>query len=183
MISREAATEAKASALSLESLGICFNFQTEKLLKRYFTWDTYFSIRGSRDLNSSLTCPTTNWESLWTRRLPTDKVAASSSPAKMASYFDSLIEALNPSQIACSILFPGGDFKCKLIPAPVCLDAPSMLSVHQSKLSGRVFDWGSSAMKSTRTCPFFKVLACIGCRTRLVRLPNEPFFPISRTYV
>ena len=140
MISREAATKDKASALSLESWGICSNFQTEKLLKRYFTRDTYISIRGSRDSNSSLTCPTTNWESLWTRSLPANKVAASSSPDKMASYSDSLLEALNPSQIACSILFPYGDFKCKLIPAPVCLDAPSMLSVHQSELSGRVFD-------------------------------------------
>ena len=87
------------------------------------------------------------------------------------------------SRIACSILSPDGDFNCKPIPAPVCLDAPSMLSVHQSKLSGRVSDWGSSAMKSTSTCLFLKALACIGCRTHLVQLPSEPFFQISRAYV
>ena len=63
-IGSEAATVAKASALSLQSRGTCSSFQTEKLPKRCFTQETYFSIRGSRDLNSSLTCPTTNWESL-----------------------------------------------------------------------------------------------------------------------
>ena len=140
MIGREAATEAKASALSLESLGICSSFQTGKLLKRCFTRDTYFTIRGSRDSNSSLTCPTTNWESLWTRSLPADKVAASLIPTRMASYYDSLLEALNPSRIACSILSPDRDFNCKPIPTPVFLDAPSMLSVHQSELLGRVSD-------------------------------------------
>ena len=97
MIGREAAIEAKASALSLESMGIFSSFQTEKLLKCCFTKDTYLTIRGSRDSNSSLTCPTTNWESLWTRSLPANKVVGSSSLARMDSYFDSLLEALNPS--------------------------------------------------------------------------------------
>ena len=153
MIRREAATEAKASAFSLESLGICSSFQ-----KRCFTRDTYFTIRGSRDLNSSLTCPTTNWESLWTRSLLVDKVAASSSIARMASYSDSLLEALNPIRIACSILSSDGDFNNKSIPTSVCLDAPSLLNVHQSEMFRRVSDWGSSAMKSTGTYPFFESL-------------------------
>ena len=130
-------TKAKASALWLRSLGMCFSFQTGKLLKRCFTRDTYFTIRGSRDSNSSLTCPTTNWESLQMRSLLADWVAASSSPARMASYSDSLLEAPNLSRIACSILSPNGDLNCKLMPASVCLDAPSMLSIHQSELSGR----------------------------------------------
>ena len=99
MIGREVAIEARASAFSLESLGICSNFQTEKLLKRYFTRETYFTIRGSQDSNSSLTCLTANWESLWTRSLPADREAASSSPARMTSYLDSLLEALNLSRI------------------------------------------------------------------------------------
>ena len=85
-------------------------------------------------------------------------MAASSSSARMASYSDSLLEALNPSWIAYSILSPDGDFKCKPMPAPVCLDAPLILSVHQSKLLRRVSDWGSSAMKLTSTCPFFESL-------------------------
>ena len=76
----------------------------------------------------------------------------------MASLSDSLLEALNSIRIACSILSPDGDFNYKSIPATVCLDAPSMLSVHQSELSGRVSDWRSSAMKYTSTCPFFESL-------------------------
>ena len=140
MIGREAATEARVFTFSLKSLGICSSFQTEKLLKRCFTREMYFTIRGSRDSNSSLTCPTTNWESLWTRSLPADRAIASSSPTRMAPYSDSLLEALNPSRITCSILSPDGDFNGKPMPTPVCLDASSILSVHQSKLSGRVSD-------------------------------------------
>ena len=127
VIGREAATEANASAFSLESLGTCSSFQTEKLFKRCFTRETYFSIRGFRDSNSSLTCPTTNWESLRIKSLSADRAAASSSPARMASYSDSLLEAWNPSQIACSILSPDGVLNCKPMPAPDCLDAPSIL--------------------------------------------------------
>ena len=158
MIGREAATEAKASTFSLEFLGMCSSFHTGNLLRRCFTQDTYFAIRGSRDLNSSLTFPTTNWESLLTRSLLVDKAVSSSSPARMASYSDSLLEALNPSRMACSILSSDGDFNCKPTLAPVCLDAPLIFSVHQSKLSGQVSDWGSFAMKSTSTCPFFESL-------------------------
>ena len=150
--------EAKASALSLEFLGMCSSFHVGKLLKCYFTRETYFAIRGSRDSNSSLTCPTTNWESLLTRSLPENKAAASSSPARMTSYSDSLFEALNSSWMAYSILSSDGDFNCKPTLTPVCLDAPSIFNVHQSKLSGRVSDWGSCAMKSTSTCPFFESL-------------------------
>ena len=140
MSGREAATKAKAFALSLRSLGMCSSFQTGKLLKRCFTRDTYFTIWGSRDLNSSLTCPTTNWESLRMRSLSADKVAASSSLARMALYSDSLLEAPNLSRIACSILSPDGDLNYKPMPAPVCLDAPSMLSIHQSELFERASD-------------------------------------------
>ena len=140
MIGREAATEANAYAFSLESLGKCSSFQTGKLFKRCFTRETYFVIQGSRESNSSLTCPTTNWESLRIKSLSADKVAASSSLAWMASYSDSLLEALNPSRIACSILSPDGVLNYKPMPAPDCLHAPSILSVHQSKLSRHVSD-------------------------------------------
>ena len=129
-----------------------------KSLKRCFTRETYFTIQGSQDLNSSLTCQTTNWESLWTRSLLVDRATTSSSPARMASYSDSLLEALNPSWIAYSILSLDGDFNCKPMPSPVCLDASSILSVHQSKLSGRISDWGSFAKKSTSTYLFFESL-------------------------
>ena len=128
------------------------------MLKRCFTRDTYFTIQGSRDSNSSLTCPTTNWESLRTRRLPKNRVVASSSSARMASYSNSFLEALNLSRITCSILSSDGGLNCKPMPTSVCLDAPSMLGVHQSELFGSVSAWGSSAMKSTNTCPFFESL-------------------------
>ena len=74
------------------------------------------------------------------RSLSVDKVAGSSSPTRMASYSDSLLEVPNSIRIACSILSPDGDLNCKPMPAPVCLDAPSMLSIHQSELSGRASD-------------------------------------------
>ena len=158
MSGREAVTEARASALSLQSLGMCSSFQIGNLLKHCLTRSTYFTIRGSRDSNSSFTCPTTNWESLRTRSLLVDRVAASSSPTRMASYSDSLLEALNPSRIAYSILSPDEDLNCKPMLAPVCLDAPSMLSIHQSELSMRASVWGSSAMKSASTYPLFESL-------------------------
>ena len=80
--------------------------------------------------------------------------AASSISDKRASYSDSLLEALNPNRIAYSILSPVGDFNCSSILAPVCLDAPSTLSVHQFEHLRHVLDWGISAMKSANTCPF-----------------------------
>ena len=123
------ATTAKASALSLQSLGMCSSFQSIKFFKRCFTQDTYFTIRGSRDSNSSLTCPTTNWESLRTRSLSANRVAASSRLTRITSYSDSLLEELNPSWIACSILSPDWDLNYKPMPAPVCLDAPCQCKV------------------------------------------------------
>ena len=177
MIGREAAIEAKASAFSLEFLGMCSSFHAGKLLKRCFTRETYFAIRGSQDSNYLLTCPTTNWESLLTRSLPADKAAASSSPARMASYSDSLLEALNPSRMARSIISLDGDFNCKPTPAPVCLEAPSIFSVHQSKLSGWVSDWGSSAMKSTSTCPFFESLGLYWMSYSLSSIAQHTILP------
>ena len=155
---REAATEANASAFLLEPLGTCSNFQSEKQFKRCFTRETYFAIQGSRDSNSSLTCPTTNWESLRIKSLSADTVAASSSHARIASYSESLLEALNTSRIDCSILSPNGVLNCEPMPGPDCLDAPSILRVHQPKLSSHVSNWGSSAMKSTNTYHFFESL-------------------------
>ena len=64
VIGKEVATEANASAFSLEPLGTCSSLQSRKQFKCFFTRETYFSIRGSMDSNSSLTCSTTNWESL-----------------------------------------------------------------------------------------------------------------------
>ena len=76
----------------------------------------------------------------------------------MSSYSDSLLEALKPNRIACSILSPPRDFNYRPMPAPIRLDAPSILRVHQFESSRLVLGWGSSAMKSTKTCPFFDSL-------------------------
>ena len=92
---------AKASAFSLQSLGTCSSFHAEKLARHCLTKATYFAIRGSRDLYSVFTCPTTNWESLRIISLSADIVTANSTPARMASYSDSLFEALRPSWTAC----------------------------------------------------------------------------------
>ena len=82
-------------------------------------------------------------------------MAASSIPNKRPSYSDSLLEALKPNRIACSIISPVGDFNYRTILAPVCLDVLSTLSVHQFKSSGCVLDWKISAIKSAKTYPFF----------------------------
>ena len=133
---------------------MCSNFQAEKLPKRCLTMVTYFAIRGSQDSYSAFTYPTTNWESLRIMSLLANIAPASSIPARMTSYSDSLFEALKPSLISCSILSRLEDFRCRLMPVPVYRDAPSTLRVHKLKLSEHVSVWGISARKSTRTCPF-----------------------------
>ena len=127
---KEAATTAKASTLSLRSLGTCSSFQAEKVLSFCRTKETYFSIWGSLDLNSALTCPTTSCESLRIRRLSPPTARASSTPTIKASYSDSLLEASKPKRTACSILSPVGEVNCRPILALDCLEAPSTQRVH-----------------------------------------------------
>ena len=105
-IGKEVATAAKASTLSLESLGTCSSFQAERVLNFCLTREAYFAIRGSLDSNSALTYPTTSCELLRIERLSAPTVSASSRPSIMASYSDSLLEALKPKRTACSILSP-----------------------------------------------------------------------------
>ena len=100
VIGSELATAAKESAFSLKSLVMCLSFQAEMLSKRCLTKDKYFFIRGSRDSYSSFTYPTTNCESLRVKSLLVDTVTASSIPASMASYSDSLLEVLKHKRIA-----------------------------------------------------------------------------------
>ena len=159
VIGREAATATKASAFSLQSLVMCSSFQAEKLPKRCLTRDTYFSIRESRDSYSSFTWPTTNRESLRIISLSAAMVAVSSIPARMASYSDSLLEALKPKWIACSIFSPVGDSSYRPMSTPVCRDAPSILRVHQLKLLWLILAWGISTIKSAITCPFLANLS------------------------
>ena len=64
VIGKDAATAARVLARSLLFLGICSSFQVVRVLNFCLTREVYFSIRGSLDLNSALTCPTTSCESL-----------------------------------------------------------------------------------------------------------------------
>ena len=157
-IGKDAATTAKASARSLLSLGTCSSFQVVRVLNFYLTREAYFAIWGSLDSNSALTCPTISCESLRIKRLLVPMASASSSPAIMASYSNSLLEALNPKRTGCSILFPVGEVNCRPIPAPDCLEAPLTQRVHQPFSYRQVLGCGIYARKSAKTCPFFESL-------------------------
>ena len=159
LTSREAATAAKALALSLWSLGTCSRFQAERVLSFCLAREAYFAIRGSLDSNFVLTCPTTSYESLWIRRLSTPTARAGSTPAIKALYSDSLLEASKLKRTAFSILSPTWEVNCRPMPAPDCLEAPSTQRVHQPSLFGRVLGYGSSARKSAKTCPFLESLS------------------------
>ena len=128
------------------------------MLNLCLTREAYFSIHGSLESNSALTCPTTSCESLRIERLSAPTASASSRPAIMASYSDSLLEALKPKRTACSILSPVGEVNCRPMPAPDCLEALSAQRVHQPFSSGQVSGCGISARKSAKTCPFFESL-------------------------
>ena len=158
VIGRDAATLAKASGFSLESLGTCSSFHVEKPAKHYLARVTYFAIRRSLDSYSAFTCPTTSWESLRIMSLSADNAAANSILERMASYSYSLFEAQKLYRIACSILSPLGDFNCRPMPTPVCWDAPSTLRIHHFELAELVLDWGISTRKLARTCPFLASL-------------------------
>ena len=130
LIGNEAATTAKALALSLQSWGTCSSFQAERVFNFCLIRDLYFAIQGSLDLNYALTCPITSCESLQIERLSAPMASVSSSPAIMASYSDSLLMALKPNRTACLILSPVGEVNYRPMPALVCLEAPSTLSAH-----------------------------------------------------
>ena len=83
-----------------------------------------------------------------------DTEIAKSIPARIASYFVSLLDAGMPNRMACSILSPVGALSVKPTPAPVCLEAPSTLRNHQSMLPGFAHCCRISARKSANICPF-----------------------------
>ena len=167
----------KASAHSLLSLGTCLSFQVVRVLNFCLTREPYFSIRGSLDSNSALTCPTTSCESLRIKRLLAPTTSASSSPAIMASYSDSLLEALKPKQTACLILSPVGEVNCIPMLAPDYLEAPSTQRVHQSFSFGQVLGCGISARKSAKTCPFFESLGLYWMPYSLSSISHRAILP------
>ena len=182
VIGNEAATTTKASTLSLQSRGTCSSFQGERVFNFYLTKEAYFVIQGSLDSNSALTCPTTNCESLWIESLSAPIASASSSPAIVASYSDWLLVALKPNPTACSILSPVGEVNCRPMSAPDCLEAPSTQRVHTPFYPGKYMAVGFLRGSQLRLAPYLKVLACTGCHTHLIPLPNEPSFQTDPVY-
>ena len=75
-------------------------------------------------------------------------------PARIASHSASLLDARKSNRIACFILSPIWALSCKLTPAPIYLEAPSTLRIHQSALPGPASYLGISANKFTNICPF-----------------------------
>ena len=152
------------------------------VLNFFLTREAYFVIRGSLDSNSTLTCPTTSCESLRIKRLSAPTASASSRPAIMASYSDSLLEALKPKRTACSILSLVGEVNCRPMPASDCLEAPSTQRVHQPFSSGQVSDCGISARKSAKTCPFFDSLGLYRMSYSLSSIAQRAIRPDRSVY-
>ena len=177
VIGNEATTTAKASALPLQSLGTCSSFQAERVLNLCLTREAYFAIQGSLDSNSALTYPTTSCESLRIERLLAPTTSVSSRLAIMASYSDSLLEALKPKQTVCSIISPVGEVNCRPMPAPDCLEAPLTQMVHQPFSSGQVSGCGISARKSAKTCPFFESLGLYWMSYSLSSIAQQAILP------
>ena len=147
------------------------------MLNFYLTKEAYFSLRGSLDSNSALTCPTTSRESLRIERLLAPTTRARSSPTIMASYSDSLLEALKPRRTTYSILSPVGEVISKPISAPDCLEAPSTQRIHQPFSFGQVLGCGISARKSAKTCPFFESLGLYWLSYSLSSIAHRAIFP------
>ena len=145
------------------------------MLNFCLTKEAYFAIRGSRDSNSALTCPTTSCKSFQIQRLLAPTASASSSPAIMDSYSDSLLEALKPKRTACSILSLVGEVNYSSMSALDCLEAPSMQRVHKPFRSGKYWVAGVLQGNRLRLAPSLKALTYTGFHIRLVPLPIEPF--------
>ena len=176
-IGKDAATTSKASTHSLLSLGTCSSFQDVRVLNFCLTREAYFAIRGSLDSNYALTCPTTSCESLRIKRLLAPTTRVRSSPAIMASYFDSLLKALKPRRTACSILSPVGEVNCRPIPAPDCLEAPSTQRIHQPFSFEQVLGYGISARKMAKTRPFFESLGLYWMPYSLSSIAHRAILP------
>ena len=67
-----------------------------------------------------------------------DTEIARSSPAMIASYSVSLLEAGKFRRMAYSMTSPVGALSCSPRPAPVCREAPSTFRVHQPELFGSI---------------------------------------------
>ncbi|RVX06308.1 hypothetical protein CK203_027553 [Vitis vinifera] len=135
LMGREAAIPAKASARLLSARLISRFVHSVNCCKVFLTLAKYHAMRASLASYSSWTCFTTSCESLWIRSLETDRARARSNPDRMASYSASLLEAGNPSRMACSKCSPVGDYSSSPTPEPDEREAPSTRRVHHSFLT------------------------------------------------
>ena len=67
-----------------------------------------------------------------------DTEIARSSPAMIASYSASLLEAKKSRRMACSMTSPVGALSCNPKQVPVCCEALSTFRVHQPELYGSI---------------------------------------------
>ena len=95
----------------------------------------------------------------------------------MASYTDSLLDALKPKRISCSIFSSVGEVNCSPMLAPDCLDAPSTQRVHHPLSLGQRLCCGSSARKSANTCPFFDSLGLYWIPYSLSSMAHRAILP------
>ena len=68
-----------------------------------------------------------------------DTEISMSSPAMIASYSASLLEAGIFRRMACSMTSPVGALSCSPRADPIFHEAPSTFRVHQPELSGSIF--------------------------------------------
>ena len=122
--------ESHQLALAFCSLGTCNSSNAAKAPFNTSTYLKYAAIYGSFAWHSPVTCPVTNWVSLFAKRLWAPISLAKSIPAISASYSAWLLLALKAKRKACSINTPLGP--SKIIPAllPCWLEDPSTESIH-----------------------------------------------------
>ncbi|RVW81468.1 hypothetical protein CK203_035182 [Vitis vinifera] len=112
------------------------------------------------------------------RSLETDRARARSNPDKMASYSASLLEAENPSRMACSKCSPVGDCSRSPTPEPDEREAPSTRRVHHSCLLDSWCWLGLreySSTKSAITWPFMDNLGWNSIPNSLIQWPIVAF--------
>ena len=178
LMGREAAIPAKASARLLSARLIFSIVHSVNCCKVFLTLAKYRAMRASLASYSSWTCFTTSCESLWIRSLETDRTRARSNPDRMASYSASLLEAGNPSRMACSKCSPVGDCSRSPTPEPDEREAPSTRRVHHSCLLDS-WCWPGLREYSRQSQPLlglsWTIWVGIRFQIRLIRWPIAAF--------
>ena len=144
----ELASLASRSALAFCSLGTCTSSNVAKAPFNISTYLKYAAIYGSFAWYSPVTCPVTNWESLFARRLWAPISLANSIPTISASYSTWLLLTLKAKRKVCSINTPLGPSKIFPVPLPYWLEDPSTESIHCDPNS---ISWGSPPGESSAT--------------------------------